>query len=204
MRWPGRHLFNVCAAVSLLLCVTAIVLSAAFRRDGTLVLRDGGGGVWGGSLVATYELFRSGGWVGLGWARSDAGFEQGIEMPISLIVVLTAVLPLAWALRHARERRTMGRGFGVLPANSWGKLYLVDVSLEQVAANLSEAERRRVDAADVVRYPEGLGFRQTPEGWVGMEQSVRRLAPNEYRVIRELPPEGRSAGDKSAHAPGEA
>jgi hypothetical protein len=84
-----RRLLNVLAVLSLLLCLA----TAGFwsSHDGKWILRDGGGGIAGGSTSATYVLFRRNGVVGLGWTHSDVWFEGEVSAPSRLAFPLAIV-----------------------------------------------------------------------------------------------------------------
>jgi hypothetical protein len=100
-----RRLLNLLTALSLLLCVAAAVL-CVLRVEGMYVVRHGGGGIAGGSDVATVALFIQRGRVGLGWTHSDVWFERYLQFPLWLAALLTAVLPGWWVVRDMLPRRT--------------------------------------------------------------------------------------------------
>jgi hypothetical protein len=82
----------------------------ALRVEGTYVLRDGGGGIAGGSDVATFAVFVEAGLVGLGWTHSDVRFEGQVACPLWLASLLTAALPVSRMVRHALPGRTIADG----------------------------------------------------------------------------------------------
>lgn len=103
MRRVARRLFTACSVWSALLC-GAMCVARAFGQHGTLVLRDGGGGIGGGSSIATYALFTRGGTIGLGWTRSDVWFEGGLSIPLGFVLAANALLAAWLAVLH-RQRR---------------------------------------------------------------------------------------------------
>src|SRR5688500_14569754 len=109
MDWPMRlRLLTVLSVVSFLLCLASVALALA--PDAEIALRDGAGGVWGGSERATYVLFSRRGWVGLGWTRSDIWFEGTVDAPAVLIATLAAILPVVWAGTPIRRGRRVSAG----------------------------------------------------------------------------------------------
>ena len=98
-----RRLLNLLTILSLLLCM-AVVALWMFRIEGIHVLRDGGGGIGGGSYVATYVLFVHNGRIGLGWTHSDVWFEGEVASPLWVVALVTAAVPATWVVRRARRR----------------------------------------------------------------------------------------------------
>jgi hypothetical protein len=91
-----RTLLNMLTLLTLLPFFGTLAL-CLFSAEWQFTLRDAGGGIAGGSDVATVVVFVDQGSFGLGWTHSDVWFENSIRVPLWLLAYLTAVVPL-WRL----------------------------------------------------------------------------------------------------------
>jgi hypothetical protein len=138
-----RRLFTVLSALSLLLCVAAVVVWVRSdkhyaRAKGRIGAHDygirsarGGVEVWRGwdpwDLMDSADPYRPldsvPGWLGVkraGWSGDDAGaFEsRGLRFPHALPAAVASVLPLAWVARRLAGRarqRAAARRSGLCP-----------------------------------------------------------------------------------------
>jgi len=127
-----RRMLSIAAVLSLLVCVTMIVMWAT-GGNRLICLRDWGGGKGGRNpmLAAGVFLFFSDGQAGIGWTRSDVGvdneiagwtrsdllFDADIAAPDWVIIAATLLPPLFyfWRMRRRhRGQRRPGRGKRVL------------------------------------------------------------------------------------------
>jgi hypothetical protein len=89
-------------------CGLGIVVHALADDSGVIVLRNGGGGIAGGSSVATVALFARRGTVGIGWTHSDVWFEGTVAVPGHVLFSLNVLLGMAWLTLHQRDRHVPG------------------------------------------------------------------------------------------------
>src|SRR5262245_46848690 len=99
--------FTMTAALSLMFFLL-LLGTTIFVSDPGWVLRDGGGGIAGGSDRATLVLFKSDRGLGIGWTHSDIWFEGQIECPIWLLFLVTAIIPAWWMFLRIRHKHPAG------------------------------------------------------------------------------------------------
>ena len=110
-----RGLIMIMAVLALLMGAAAAGLWM-FDFDSHYILRDGGGGVGGGSEKATVILFWERGEAGVGWTHSDLWYEGTIQLPVWALVVLSATLSTVffWLVWRGKRPAVSGRGFPVI------------------------------------------------------------------------------------------
>ena len=97
---------NIAVVISLILW-SATLLVQVLEIDKAWMVQDGGGGIGGGSNVATVVIILHRTSVGIGWTHSDIFFEHMLSIPLWILMTLSGVPPVWWVWQKTR-RKTHG------------------------------------------------------------------------------------------------